>query len=124
MVGEIWVHGDNVAQGYWQKPDETAATFGSEIVGSSPDTPDGTWLRTGDSGFVFGGELFVVARIKDLLIVYGRNHSPDDLEATIQEVTHGRCVAIAVPDSQTEKLVVIAEVRDRGSRRRPLRSSP
>ncbi|BBZ36290.1 AMP-binding protein [Mycolicibacterium confluentis] len=114
VVGEIWVHGDNVAQGYWQKPDETAATFGSEIVGSSPDTPDGTWLRTGDSGFVFGGELFVVARIKDLLIVYGRNHSPDDLEATIQEVTHGRCVAIAVPDSQTEKLVVIAEVRDRG----------
>ncbi len=114
VVGEIWVHGDNVAEGYWRKPEETAATFGAEIMGSSPDTPDGTWLRTGDSGFVFDGELFVIARIKDLLIVYGRNHSPDDLEATIQEVTHGRCVAIAVPDSQTEKLVVIAEVRDRG----------
>ncbi|OBF13595.1 AMP-binding protein [Mycobacterium sp. ACS4331] len=114
MVGEIWVHGDNVAHGYWQKPDETAATFGAEIIGPTPGTPPDSWLRTGDSGFVFDGELFIIGRIKDLLIVYGRNHSPDDLEATIQEVTHGRCVAIAVPDSQTEKLVVIAEVRDRG----------
>jgi fatty acid CoA ligase FadD28 len=114
VVGEIWVHGDNVAEGYWQKSKETAETFGAEIIGPSVGTPAGPWLRTGDSGFIDDGELFVIARIKDLLIVYGRNHSPDDLEATIQEITHGRCAAIAVPDSQTEKLVVIAEVRDRG----------
>jgi fatty acid CoA ligase FadD28 len=114
VVGEIWVHGGNVAQGYWNKPKETAETFGAEIIGPSQGTPSGPWLRTGDSGFIDDGELFVIARIKDLLIVYGRNHSPDDLEATIQEITHGRCAAIAVPDSQTEKLVVIAEVRDRG----------
>ena len=64
----------------------------------SAGTPEKPWLRTGDSGFFSDGELFIIGRIKDLLIVYGRNHSPDDIEATIQEVTEGRCVAIAVPD--------------------------
>jgi long-chain fatty acid adenylyltransferase FadD28 len=65
-------------------------------------------------GFVFDDELFIIGRIKDLLIVYGRNHSPDDIEATVQEITRGRCAAIAVPDGQTEKLVVIIEVKKRG----------
>jgi fatty acid CoA ligase FadD28 len=114
-VGEIWVQGDNVASGYWNKPDETEKTFGAKIVDPSAGTPEGPWLRTGDSGFLFDGELFIIGRIKDLLIVYGRNHSPDDIEATIQEITHGRCAAIAVPDSHTEKLVVIAEVKKRGA---------
>lgn len=114
-VGEIWVHGDNVASGYWNKPEETGKTFGARIDDPSAGTPVGPWLRTGDSGFLFGGELFIIGRIKDLLIVYGRNHSPDDIEATIQEITHGRCAAIAVPDSHTEKLVVIAEVKKRGA---------
>ncbi|HEU0192106.1 MAG TPA: acyl-CoA synthetase, partial [Mycobacterium sp.] len=74
----------------------------------------GPWLRTGDLGFFLDGELFVTGRIKDLLIVYGRNHSPDDIEATVQEITNGRCVAISVPDGHIEKLVVIVEVRKRG----------
>ncbi|WP_326545287.1 AMP-binding protein [Mycolicibacterium sp. ND9-15] len=113
-VGEIWVYGDNVASGYWQKPEESEATFGGTLVEPSAGTPEGTWLRTGDSGFFFDDELFVIGRIKDLLIVYGRNHSPDDIEATIQEISRSRCVAIAVPDSQTEKLVVIIEVNTRG----------
>ena len=72
------------------------------------------WLRTGDSGFFFDDELFVIGRIKDLWIVYGRNHFPDDIEATIQEITRGRCTAIAVPDEGTEQLVVIIEVKKRG----------
>jgi fatty acid CoA ligase FadD28 len=113
-VGEIWVHGDNVAMGYWQKPRETETTFGGTLVAPSAGTPEGPWLRTGDSGFVFDDELFVIGRIKDLLIVYGRNHSPDDIEATIQEIAGGRCAAIAVPDSHAEKLVVIIEVKKRG----------
>ncbi|MGW4098904.1 AMP-binding protein [Mycobacterium sp. NPDC004974] len=113
-VGEIWVYGDNVATGYWGRPAESAATFGGQLVSPSDGTPEGPWLRTGDLGFDSGGELFVVGRIKDLLIVYGRNHSPDDIEATIQEVTRGRCAAIAVPDGRTEKLVVIIEVRKQG----------
>lgn len=60
------------------------------------------------------GELFIISRIKDLLIVYGRNHSPDDIEATIQEITRGRCVAIAVPNDDVEKLVAIIELKTRG----------
>ena len=113
-VGEIWIHGDNVAVGYWNKPAETERTFGGRIVDPSDGTPDGPWLRTGDSGFVSEGGLFVIGRIKDLLIVRGRNHSPDDIEATIQEITKGRCVAIAVPGEGGEKLVTIVEVKRRG----------
>jgi long-chain fatty acid adenylyltransferase FadD28 len=113
-VGEIWVHGDNVATGYWRKPHETESTFGGRLVAPSAGTPEGPWLRTGDSGFFFDDQLFVIGRIKDLLIVYGRNHSPDDIEATIEEITRGRCAAIAVPDEGTEQLVVIAEVKKRG----------
>jgi acyl-CoA synthetase (AMP-forming)/AMP-acid ligase II len=113
-VGEIWAHGDNVAAGYWRKPEESARTFGARIADPSQDTPDAPWLRTGDSGFFSDGELFVIGRIKDLLIVYGRNHSPDDIEATVRDVTAGRCAAIAVPDKGIEKLVVIVELRKRG----------
>ena len=114
MTGEIWVHGDNVALGYWQKPHETETTFGARLVAASAGTPEGPWLRTGDQGFFFDDELFIIGRIKDLLIVYGRNHSPDDIEATVQEITGGRCAAIAVPDTQVEKLVVLIEVKKRG----------
>jgi long-chain fatty acid adenylyltransferase FadD28 len=113
-VGEIWVHGDNVAMCYWQKPQETERTFGATIVAASAGTPEEPWLRTGDLGFFSDGELFIVGRIKDLLIVYGRNHSPDDIEATIQEITRGRCVAISVPDDGVEKLVTIVELKQRG----------
>jgi fatty acid CoA ligase FadD28 len=64
-------------------------------------------------GFFSDGELFIIGRIKDLLIVYGRNHSPDDIEATIQEITRGRCAAISVPDEGMEKLVAIIELKKR-----------
>ncbi|MCV7398964.1 AMP-binding protein [Mycobacterium fragae] len=113
-TGEIWVHGDNVAMGYWRKPEETEETFRAKLVAPSAGTPEGPWLRTGDLGFLSDGELFILGRIKDLLIVYGRNHSPDDIEATIQEITRSRCVAIAVPDKRTEKLVAIIEMKKRG----------
>jgi long-chain fatty acid adenylyltransferase FadD28 len=113
-VGEIWAHGGNVATGYWGKPQETERTFGGKLVAPSVGTPERPWLRTGDLGFFFDGELFIIGRIKDLLIVYGRNHSPDDIEATIQEITRGRCAAIAVPDDGTEKLVAIIELKKRG----------
>lgn len=116
-VGEIWAHGDNVAAGYWRKPEETEHTFRGKLLSPSAGTPGGPWLRTGDLGFVSQGELFIIGRIKDLLIVYGRNHSPDDIEATIQEITRGRCAAIAVPDDGTEKLVAIAEFVNRGEAR-------
>jgi long-chain fatty acid adenylyltransferase FadD28 len=114
-VGEIWVRGDNVATGYWRKPQETERTFGARLVASSSDAPQGPWLRTGDLGFISDGELFIVGRIKDVLIVYGRNHYPDDIEATIQQITGGRVAAISVPDDHTEKLVAIVELKNHGA---------
>lgn len=112
-TGEIWVHGGNVATGYWQKPSETEHTFGATLVAPSAGTPERPWLRTGDLGFICDGELFMIGRTKDLLIVYGRNHCPDDLEGTIQSIAPGRCAAIAVPDKGTEKLVAIIELKNR-----------
>ena len=114
-VGEIWVHGDNVGTGYWLRPEDSARTFGARIFDAATGTPETPWLRTGDLGFFSDGELFIIGRIKDLLIVYGRNHSADDIEATIQEVIPGRCVAIAIPDDGIEKLVAIIELKKRGN---------
>ena len=114
-VGEIWVHGDNIASGYWRNPQLSERTFGGRLVNSSPGTPQGAWLRTGDLGVISDGELFIVGRIKDLLIVDGRNHYPDDIEATIQEITGGRAAAISVPNDRTEQLVAIVELKKRGS---------
>ncbi|KZS73301.1 acyl-CoA synthetase [Mycobacterium kansasii] len=114
-VGEIWVHGDHVAMGYWRKPEQTARTFKAKLVDPAPGAPEGPWLRTGDLGVISDGELFIMGRIKDLLIVDGRNHYPDDIEATIQEITGGRVAAISVPDDITEQLVAIIELKRRGA---------
>ncbi|MCW2663367.1 MAG: acyl-CoA synthase [Mycobacterium sp.] len=114
LVGEIWVHGANIADGYWRKPPEEQRCFGATLVDPSPGTPDGPWLRTGDQGFISEGELFIVGRIKDLLIIHGRNHYPEDIEATVQEITRGRVAAISVPLNSTEKLVTIIELKKRG----------
>jgi long-chain fatty acid adenylase/transferase FadD26 len=114
-VGEIWVHGENVAMGYWRKPEQTAGTFNAKLVDPALGTPGGPWLRTGDLGVMSDGELFIMGRIKDLLIVDGRNHYPDDIEATIQEITGGRVAAISVPDDITEQLVAIIELKRRGT---------
>jgi fatty acid CoA ligase FadD21 len=113
-VGEIWIHGGNVADGYWRKPPGEQHCFGATLVEPSPGTPDGPWLRTGDLGFIFEGELFIVGRIKDLLIIRGRNHYPEDIEATVQEITGGRVAAISVPVNSTEKLVTVVELKKRG----------
>jgi long-chain fatty acid adenylase/transferase FadD26 len=115
MVGEIWLHGDNIANGYWRKPQQSQRTFGGQLVDPSTGTPLGPWLRTGDLGVIHDGELFIIGRIKDLLIVDGRNHYPDDIEATTQEISGGRVAAISIPDDRTERLVVIAEMKNRGS---------
>lgn len=110
-VGEIWVHGENVAGGYWRRPPEEQGCFGATLVEPSPGTPHGPWLRTGDLGFIHEGELFIVGRIKDLLIIRGRNHYPEDIEATVQEITRGRVAAISVPVDSTERLVTVIELK-------------
>ncbi|OBI45109.1 acyl-CoA synthetase [Mycobacterium kyorinense] len=113
LVGEIWIHGANVADGYWRKPPQEQRCFGAMLVDPSPGTPDGPWLRSGDQGFISEGELFIVGRIKDLLIVHGRNHYPEDIEATVQQITGGRVAAISVPMNSTEKLVTVIELKKR-----------
>lgn len=110
-VGELWTRGDSVGQGYWRNPEQTAGCFDAQITDPGPETPPGPWLRTGDLAVSYDGRLFIIGRLKDLLIVDGRNHYPDDLEATVREITGGRVAAIAVTSDATEKLVTVVEMR-------------
>src|SRR4029079_6141135 len=79
-IGEICVHGPGVAAGYWNRPEETEATFHARLAGEA----EKTYLRTGDLGFVRDGDLFVTGRVKDLIIVRGRNLYPHDLELAVE----------------------------------------
>ncbi|QXJ23204.1 fatty acyl-AMP ligase [Actinomadura graeca] len=111
-VGEIWVHGPNTAAGYWRDPELSRETFGAEL--SEPGAlPSGPWTRTGDHGVVHEGELYVTGRIKDLIIVDGRNHYPQDIEMTAQEahpaVRPDHVAAFALQGEETERLVIVAE---------------
>ncbi|WP_286085746.1 AMP-binding protein [Mycolicibacterium goodii] len=110
VVGEIWVNGDNVADGYWGRPADQSV-FGATLLDPSPGTPDRPWLRTGDLGFIHDGQLYIVGRSKDVLIIRGRNHYPEDIEATVQAITHGRVAAISVPVNSTEELVTVIELK-------------
>ncbi len=112
VVGEIWVNGANVAKGYWRRPDATASTLRARIEGEG----DRAWLRTGDLGFLdAAGELFVTGRIKDVIIVRGMNHYPQDIENTVQNahpaLTRNCGAAFTIADADgREKLVVVQEV--------------
>jgi long-chain fatty acid adenylase/transferase FadD26 len=110
-IGEVWLHGEHVAGGYWHNPQLTEELFAGQLNGAVGDTPKGPWLRTGDLGVMFDDELYIIGRIKDLLIVDGRNHYPDDIEATVAKFTGGRVAAISIPDDASEILVVIAELK-------------
>ncbi len=113
QIGEIWVHGPSVAMGYWRRGEATKATFQATLK----DTGEGPFLRTGDLGFLLEGELFVTGRLKDLIIVHGVNHYPQDIERTVQDA-HPRLrpdtgAAFTVEDEGREKLVVVHEVERR-----------
>ena len=119
-VGEIWVAGTSVALGYWNRPEESAATFQARLDGADDDR---SYLRTGDLGFFSGGELYVTGRLKDLLIIRGRNHYPQDIERTVErcdpELRLGEGAAFAVEADGEERLVVVQEAA-RGSRQEAL----
>jgi acyl-CoA synthetase (AMP-forming)/AMP-acid ligase II/3-oxoacyl-(acyl-carrier-protein) synthase/acyl carrier protein len=112
-VGEIWVANAAVARGYLRRPDETRDTFGAYLT----DTAEGPFLRTGDLGFLQDGELFIAGRIKDLIIIRGKNHYPSDLEHSVQEVDPaliaGCGVAFSVDDAGSERLVIVQELDHR-----------
>lgn len=117
-VGEIWVSGASVAGGYWNQPDLTEKTFSAYLV----DTGAGPFLRTGDLGFIKDEQLFVTGRLKDVIIIRGRNHYPQDIEATIERshsaLAPNRSAAFAVEVGGEEKLVIVAEVERRFRERR------
>ncbi|MBA0048489.1 fatty acyl-AMP ligase [Mycobacterium sp. NPDC050853] len=130
-VGEIWLHGDNIGRGYWGRPKETDFSFRNKLQARldhsshAGDTePGATWFRTGDLGVYLDGELYITGRVKDLVIIDGRNHYPQDIEATVEEasaaVRHGFVAAFSAPvnelpvgvgqDNGTgERLVIVAE---------------
>jgi acyl-CoA synthetase (AMP-forming)/AMP-acid ligase II len=109
-VGEIWIAGSHVAVGYWNKPEETAAMFGARIEG----TGEGPFFRTGDLGYLHDGQLYIAGRIKDLIIVDGNNHYPQDIELTVENahpaIRKGATAAFSVDHGDRERLVVMAEV--------------
>ncbi|MBN9681067.1 MULTISPECIES: non-ribosomal peptide synthetase [unclassified Corallococcus] len=110
--GEIWVAGASVGQGYWERPEESARVFHARVEGAGPD--DGRYLRTGDLGVLRGGELFVTGRIKDLIILRGRNLYPQDVESTTVRVhpalRPGCTAAFSVELEGEERLVIVQEV--------------
>ncbi|QOD81531.1 amino acid adenylation domain-containing protein [Chromobacterium haemolyticum] len=110
VVGEIWVSGSTVADSYWRRPEESREIFGARLADD-----DGVWLRTGDLGFLYDGDLFVTSRLKDLIIVGGRNFYSHDLEDTVSachpSIRMGRVFAAAVDGEEGEGVLIGAEVR-------------
>jgi fatty acid CoA ligase FadD32 len=110
QIGEVWISGQNMGTGYWGKPEETVATFHNILKSrTNPShaegaTDDATWVRTGDYGAYHDGELYITGRVKDLVIIDGRNHYPQDLEYSAQESTKalrtGFVAAFSVPANQ------------------------
>jgi acyl-CoA synthetase (AMP-forming)/AMP-acid ligase II len=111
-VGEIWVRGRNVGEGYWQNEEASRQTFGGRT-----DTGDGPYLRTGDLGFLHRGQLYIAGRLKDLIIVRGRNYYPDDIEQTVlasyPSLRPGGAAAFPLHAHGEERLVVVVEVEPR-----------
>ncbi len=110
-VGEIWVSGPSVTEGYWRRPDLSAELFAARPTGAGGEARS---LRTGDLGFLDGGELFVTGRLKDLVIVRGQNHYPQDLELTAERshpaLRPGGGAAFSVEVREEERLVLVHEV--------------
>jgi len=109
-IGEIWLAGGSVAQGYWQHAEETREAFQAHLA----DTGEGPFLRTGDLGFLYDGELFVAGRLKDLIIIRGNNHYPQDIELTVAQshpaLRAGGGVAFSIDEDGEERLVIVQEI--------------
>lgn len=114
QIGEIWVQSASVAQGYWQQDEETQHAFQGTI---QDDPSNQLYLRTGDLGFVHEEELYVTGRIKDLIILYGKNHYPQDIEYSILHApvhaSLGKCAAFVIQTEHEYELTVMCEVKNR-----------
>ena len=110
QIGEVWLHGNNMGAGYWNREQETSETFKNILKSRTNPShaegaaDDGTWVRTGDFGTYHNGDLYITGRVKDLVIVDGRNHYPQDLEYSAQEASRalraGYVAAFSVPLNQ------------------------
>jgi amino acid adenylation domain-containing protein len=111
-VGEIWISSRSVALGYWNRPDETAHTFCAHL-----STGQGPFLRTGDLGFIRDGELFITGRLKDVIIIRGRNHYPQDIEFSVENsdaaLRPSAGAAFSIDVDGEERLVIVHEVERR-----------
>ncbi len=107
-IGEIWLKGPSVAAGYWNKPDATAETFHAHLKDGR-----GPFLRTGDLGFLHNGELYITGRLKDVIIIQGRNYYPQDIEEAVENVSPdfrpGRVIAFAMDGEITDAVCIVAE---------------
>ena len=115
VVGEIWVNGPSVAQGYWNRPEETAEVFQAYL-----DSGEGPYLRTGDLGFLIDGKLIVTGRVKDVIIIRGRNHYPQDIEKTASdahEALRQDSGAVFTVDRDGQEQVVVVHEIDRNYRK-------
>jgi amino acid adenylation domain-containing protein len=113
-IAEIWISGPSVAGGYWNNTEETQRVFNAALS----NTGAGPYLRTEDLGFVLNGDLYIAGRIKDLIIIRGVNHYPQDIEATVERsdpsFRPGCCAAFSVEVNEDERLVVVQEVSGEG----------
>ena len=118
VIGEIWVHGPNMATGYLNRPEETAATFRNTLGERQQDglPEDDYWMATGDLATIVDGELFITGRLKDLIVIAGRNHYPQDIEGTVQaasaQVRPDSVAAFSVEGDDSESLVLLVERAD------------
>jgi acyl-CoA synthetase (AMP-forming)/AMP-acid ligase II len=110
QIGEVWISGPSTAQGYWNQPVQTEVTFRAFLA----DTGEGPFLRTGDLGFLHNGELLITGRLKDLVIILGRNYYPQEIELTVEHshsmLRSGCGVAFSVEITDQEKLIIAHEV--------------
>ncbi len=117
-VGEIWIKGPSVAQGYWNKTEESRQAFAAYLA----DTGEGPFLRTGDLGFLDNDELFVTGRLKDLIVINGHNHYPQDIERTVEHshpaIRPTCAAAFSVEIDGAERLIIVAEVERRYRQRK------
>ncbi|CAM4473184.1 Long-chain-fatty-acid--AMP ligase FadD30 [Mycobacterium basiliense] len=111
-IGEIWAHGANLSTGYHGAESQlNKDKFHAAIREPSAATPRSPWLRTGDLGFAFDEEFYIVGRIKDLVIQDGVNHYPEDIENTVNKFTGSRVASFSVPGELGENLIIAAEVK-------------
>ncbi|HEY2913363.1 MAG TPA: condensation domain-containing protein, partial [Candidatus Angelobacter sp.] len=113
-IGEIWVFGPSIALGYWKRAEETAQTFGARLVNGNEQG----FLRTGDLGFIYEGYLYITGRLKELIIIRGRNYYPQDIERTAREscpsIQFGTGAAFSIPLGAEERLVLVQEISRHG----------